>query len=235
MPLLTARGAQVQIKPDPRIKDICSRALGSNLATEVSPDNNVVAIADLPFLLNCNEPMRSIVVQPLEANLRKMKAALTNAGPPPHLGLTYRAGMKEMGSLYKEAPLEELANVCFEFPGTIINLQRETAVGENQRIEQILGDRLRDFTSHNDDLEDMLALMTLLDEYIGVSNTNMHLRAATGKHARVLVTHPAEYRWMTVGDTSPWFPGFDLYRQSSDLSWEAAFIKMKSNLKVAYG
>ena len=55
--------------------------------------------------------------------------------------------------------------------------------------------------------------MELLDDYIGVSNTNMHLRAATGRSARVLVTHPGEFRWQVVGNTSPWFPGFILYRQ----------------------
>ena len=35
-------------------------------------------------------------------------------------------------------------------------------------------------------------VLALLDEYIGVSNTNMHLRAAAGRTARVLVPRPAE-------------------------------------------
>ena len=36
----------------------------------------------------------------------------------------------------------------------------------------------------------MLALLSLIDEYVGVSNTNMHLRAGVGKTAKVLVPAP---------------------------------------------
>ena len=66
--------------------------------------------------------------------------------------------------------------------GTLINLQR----GLNMRNStiwdkphgQVLG-----VIGDNTDLETMLAVMACLDEYIGVSNTNMHLRAAVGKWA----------------------------------------------------
>jgi hypothetical protein len=72
--------------------------------------------------------------------------------------------------------------------------------------------------------------MHLLDDYVAVSNTNTHLRAATGKGARVLVTSPAEYRWMAKGDTSPWFPGFVLYRQDADFSWDRALARLHADL-----
>ena len=77
--------------------------------------------------------------------------------------------------------------------------------------------------------------MALLDDYIGVSNTNMHLRAATGKDARVLVTHPGEFRWQVHGETSPWFPEFKLYRQSVGANWENAFAKLKTDVRDKYG
>lgn len=51
----------------------------------------------------------------------------------------------------------------------------------------------------NDDLEQMLALPSMIDDYIGVSNTNMHLCAAVGRSARVPVPSPAEWRWMAAG------------------------------------
>jgi hypothetical protein len=98
-----------------------------------------------------------------------------------------------------------------------------------------LGRKGFDFSDVNENLEDALALMTHLDDYIGVSNTNMHLRAATGKGARVLVTHPGEFRWQVHGDTSPWFPEFTLYRQSINSNWENAFAKLKIEIKEQYG
>lgn len=75
---------------------------------------------------------------------------------------------------------------------------------------------------------DMLALLSLLDEYVTVSNTSVHLRAGTGRTSRVLVPNPPEYRWMAEGTESPWFPGCKVYRQRLDGSWEAALDALSS-------
>src|SRR5262249_16846668 len=93
------------------------------------------------------------------------------------------------------------------------------------------GRTLQDFSHLNDDLEGMLALLALLDDYVGVSNTNTHLRAAAGKTGRVLVPCPAEWRWMNAGGESPWFPGFRVYRQDFNGSWEKAFRELSDDLQ----
>jgi hypothetical protein len=79
----------------------------------------------------------------------------------------------------------------------------------------------------------MLALLHLLDDYIGVSNTNMHLRAAAGRSARVLLPNPAEWRWMRWGRASPWFPGFRCYRQSLRGDWSGAMAELARDLAAA--
>ena len=89
---------------------------------------------------------------------------------------------------------------------------------------------MHDFSAWNEELESMLALLALLDEYVGVSNTNMHLRAAVGKGARVLVPTPAEWRWRQSGRQSPWFPGFSIYRQSLQGRWNAALVELARDL-----
>ena len=76
----------------------------------------------------------------------------------------------------------------------------------------------------------MLALMELVDDYAGVSNTNMHLRAAAGRYARVLVPRPYEWRWMHSGDASPWFPGFKVYREQRESGWTAPLAELARNL-----
>jgi len=114
-------------------------------------------------------------------------------------------------------------------------VQRLPSPEEQSQLSVVAGREIVDFSFVNDDLEQALALMSLLDDYVGVSNTNMHLRAAAGKPARVLVTHPGEYRWQVDGDRSPWFPEFDLYRQNPDGSWQSAFAKLASDIKASYG
>ena len=79
----------------------------------------------------------------------------------------------------------------------------------------------------------MLALLGLLDEYVGVSNANMHLLAGLGGRARVLVPNPAEWRWMAAGTVSPWFPRFTVYRQASDRTWDQAKAQLRADLSRA--
>jgi hypothetical protein len=49
----------------------------------------------------------------------------------------------------------------------------------------------------------------------------MHLAAAAGATADVLVPYPPEWRWRRSGE-SPWFPGFRVHRQSPDSDWSGA-------------
>jgi hypothetical protein len=85
----------------------------------------------------------------------------------------------------------------------------------------------------NDDLEEMLALLDRLDDYVCVSNTNVHLRAARGRTSRVLIPYPADFRWMNRGDESPWFPGTRLYRQTHEDGWGPAFEALAADLRAA--
>ncbi len=103
---------------------------------------------------------------------------------------------------------------------TWISVQRLPAEGEREALEQALGAPVHDAAYANNDLEEILALMGAVDDYVGVSNTNTHLRAATGGKMRVLVPHPPEWRWGLAGDRSPWLPTATLERQKVSGRWE---------------
>lgn len=183
-----------------------------------------------------------LTLVPAADRLAGMKARLDGLGPRPYIGVTWRAGTpiaiqhaRIQQSLCKQGPFEGLVPVLKNLPGTLISLQRLPEAGETDTLCAALGRTIHDFSGANDDLEEMLALMALLDEYVGVSSTNMHLRAGLGKAARVLVPHPPEWRWMAEGDISPWFPGFSVYRQSADLDWSHALAHLADDLFRAYG
>jgi hypothetical protein len=40
---------------------------------------------------------------------------------------------------------------------------------------------------------------------------------------------------MISGNESPWFPGFRIYRQGPDGSWETAVARLRSDLLAALG
>ncbi len=196
-----------------------------------------LSVGDLPRLLDMKhveEIPPPLGFSPLPEQMVEMQERLRALGPPPYLGVTWRGGTrKKRNSLYKECPLAPLAQALKGNHATVLILQRLPRDGEVQTFRQLLGRAAHDLTALNEDLEQMLALLSLIDEYVGVSNTNMHLRAGAGKTARVLVPAPPEWRWMAEGNESPWFPGFRVYRQAYDNNWDRALTDLGRDLATA--
>ena len=114
----------------------------------------------------------------------------------------------------------------------IAELQESATIAVSARAKALraAGRAVIDLSAANEDLESILALIGLLDEYVCVSNTNVHLRAAQGAACRVLVPNPPEFRWGAEGAESPWFPGTRVYRQAPDGGWDAALAALAAEL-----
>jgi len=239
-PDLKARGARLMYRPDPRLAGMLTRAgvaetiLGTDDAA--GPCDLTVSVGDLPFLLamaDNDAPPPPFAIPPLDDSHDRMKARLEALGPPPYLAVTWRAGAKGRRRLLdKEAPLAGIARAMRATTGTLVALQRNPNPGEIDAFADAAGRQIHDLTDLNETLEDMLALVGLLDDYICVSNSNVHLRAATGRPCRVLVPSPPEFRWMAAGDESPWFPGTRVYRQHADGDWDQALAALANDMKV---
>jgi len=179
-------------------------------------------------------------LKPLPERLDAMRQRLAAYGPAPYLGLTWRAGIPpaeqrgRLWALHKEIPLLELGRCARSVDCTLVSLQRRPHPGEIQQLARAVGRPVHDLSELNEDLESMLAVLTLIDEYIGVSNTNTHLRAGVGASARVLIPQPPEWRWMAVGNESPWFPGFRIYRQGRDGGWATALARLTRDLEARW-
>lgn len=181
-------------------------------------------------------PAPTLRIPALAESVIRVREQLREAGTPPYLGVTWRAGTaarEQIGTDWvfsKQIPLSALGAALRDWPGTVVALQRRPEQGELPALAAACGRPVADLTALNEHLEDMLALQELIEDYVGVSNTNMHLRAATGRTARVLVPAPAEWRWMQYGTQSPWFPGFRIYRQAMNGDWSAALAMLTRDL-----
>ena len=196
-----------------------------------------LSVGDLPLALGMKSaadipPAYPLPVAPERA--AKMEARLKRLGPAPYVGVTWRAGIpNKADAVFKLAPLNEIAKALRPVNATVLVLQRHPQAGEIDALTHGLGRKVHDLAALNDELEDMLALLALLDEYITVSNTNVHLRAGAGRASRVRVPDPSDWRWMVKGDESPWFPGSAVYRQGRDGDWGAAFGALDRDLTRA--
>jgi tetratricopeptide (TPR) repeat protein len=186
-------------------------------------------VGDLPQLFGgdpLGEP--ALPLQALPERLAAWRSRLEQTGPRPWIGATWRAGLphEELAhGLHKSVPVDALFTALRELGGTVIALQRRPAAGEIEAAGRARGAAVHDFAGAHDDLEDALALVTLLDRHVGVSNTNMHLAASAGRGADVLVPFPPEWRWRASGD-SPWFPGFRVHRQEPGGDWSRALARI---------
>ncbi len=199
------------------------------------PFDLTVPLGDLPRLLRDASTPAPLALP--VTHTEEWRSRLAQLGPAPYLGVTWRGGTKveaEFGQrgespLSKEIDVATLAAALRGWRGTVLVLQRLPLPGELQAFAAALGKQAHDLSALNEDLRAMAALLAVIDEYVGVSNTNMHIRAGVQKTARVLVPFPPEFRWMHAGEHSPWFPGFRIHRQTSAKDWRPALNSLNIN------
>ena len=155
--------------------------------------------------------------------------------PRPYIGITYRAGIhsgdKVSRSLFKSIDSEKLGLSLRGISGTFILLQRHPTPEEINGLERGLNRQVLRHENLNQDLVSMLCMLSILDEYICVSNTNLYLRESLGLMSRVLIPHPPEFRW-GQDEKSPWVHNTKIYRQNHKKIWDNCLDFLRRDLEV---
>jgi tetratricopeptide (TPR) repeat protein len=237
LPGLREIARSVRLDVEPRIAAILSPEWAAIGAAVPSLESLTVMAGDLPALFG-PAPAPSLALLPELQRVAALKARLAAAGPPPYVGVTWEAGTRWTAqsrpgeALFKRVDPERLGRALAEVPGTAVVLQRTPRPADLGAFRRGLGRAPLDCSDTNANLSDALAVLAALDDYVGVSNANMHLRAAARRKARVLVTRPPEWRWMARGERSPWFPDFAIYRQTA-AGWDEALTNLATDLRTA--
>ncbi|OAN44946.1 tetratricopeptide repeat protein [Magnetospirillum moscoviense] len=230
---LAARGARVLVRPSPKLAALAARltVLDGSVGPDETPKaDHHVWLGDLPWLLDADSPLPSLTLAPLPDRVQALQARLAAFSTRPLIGVTWRAGTQMVGRLSKALSPEGVATALAPVEADIVVLQRAPDQGEIERFAAALGRPVLDLSDANEDLEDMLAALSLLERQVAVSNTNLHLAALLGKPANLLLPHPPEFRWMDKGEESPWFPGVRLYRQQGGGTWRPALAALTADL-----
>jgi Flp pilus assembly protein TadD len=241
-PALRAHGARLAFVGDARLHPLLARtglfeALHGDTAGHDASGSIPLLIGDLPRVAagpgesGSAHFAPSLAIAPEPARLERWRAVLQAAGPRPWIGVTWRAGLgaeAAPGGLAKSAPVAPLFAALAPLAGTVAALQRGPRDDELRAAGEALGRPVHDFSRVNGDLDDALAVAALLDRHVAVSNTNVHLAAAAGRSADVLVPFPPEWRWGLAGE-SPWFPGFRTFRETVDGDWSAALAALRES------
>jgi Flp pilus assembly protein TadD len=235
VPELRERGAAVALELPPQLAKLAPLLAERIEIAQPAAADWTVWIADLPSLLQTEQTPPAFPLR-TDTNARARLAAL---GPPPYLGVTWRAGTdRRLGPefgvdqrvLFKEIAPALLGATLRGWPGTLVSLQRAPLADELEAIRGAAGAAVHDLSAANENLPEVLAVLAALDEYVAVSNTNIHLLAGIKRTARVLVPYPPEWRWMRTPGESPWFPGFSVYRQPVSRDWSMPLERLRADL-----
>ncbi len=241
-PEVRRRGARVGFECSPKLAAVLG---GNALLDRISEPDLTLDIGDLPALLGSTDTPPPFPLEPDTGRIARWRERLAAAGPPPYIGITWRAGtapasqrefaLRDVDALHKEVPPGLLAGALEGVACTVLLLQRLPAAGEADAFARRLHRPSCDLTGLNEDLAEMGAVLALIDDYVAVSNTNVHLRAAYGQASRIVVPFPPEFRWMESGNASPWFPGHRVYRQDASRKWHDALALLASDLRARWG
>lgn len=234
-------GASLRWRGDRRLAPLLEKSgLFASFCDEASPPSTgalAVPLGDLPALLG-GELETYPPPLALNADSKAMEAArelLATAGPRPYVGVAWRSGtVSQTGEelLSKNVPVEGLGSALRGVPGTVVSVQRQPHAAESAALAASSGRPVLDASHLNENLGRMMGLLSLLDHYVGVSSTNVHLTAGLGKAASILVPHPPEWRYGHEGASSPWFPSFRVYREHPQSGWDEALASLGADLGV---
>ena len=172
--------------------------------------------AAVPYLQN--EPARRARWSARLGNGAAFKVGLVWAGDANHLRDRYRSiALAALG------PLADVAGVQF------YSLQKGAAATQIGGPPAGMG--IDDLGPELDDFADTAAVLDQLDLVISVDTSVAHLAGALGKRVWMLLPTPADWRWLTEREDTPWYPTMRLFRQRQQGDWAEVVQRVGQELR----
>ncbi|HQF39433.1 MAG TPA: tetratricopeptide repeat protein [Opitutaceae bacterium] len=148
----------------------------------------------------------------------------------PSVGIAWRTSNSKNGRARTIAP-EIWAPVLREVPARFISLQYGDCTAELATAAATGLDVFHDSTiDQMRDLDSFAAQIAALDAVLTIDNSTVHFAGALGRPAWLLVPTPADWRWRSEGDTTPWYQSVRIHRRSLDAPWEPVLARAAAEL-----
>jgi tetratricopeptide (TPR) repeat protein len=240
VPLLAASGANVVIEVQPELTTLMTqlKGPGSVIARdEVPPQRFDVhcPLGSLPLAFKTEPgtvPAQIPYLSADAAHLEKWSARLAALGRP-RIALAWSGNPDQMNDRNRSTTFARLAPLLSLHAGeagpSFISIQRQvrSADAETLAVEQ----RVTHVGAELDDFADTAAVVTLCDLVITVDTSVAHLAGALGRPLWVMLTFAPDWRW-TLGESTPWYPGARLFRQSTQGDWHGVVARVSEALRL---
>ena len=241
LPALRERVGQISLRVDDRLVSLFARSLPdievlpASQPLDTQRYDQQIALGSLPrhFLGQAGDFTRLAFryLQPDPIRREQLKAAWAGM-PRPWLGVAWRSINPHHD---KSIPIEQIATALRGYPGTLINLQYRHSAAELDTFDKIAGQPLVNDPQLDlfNDLEAVVALISLCDRVVTISNVTAHLSGAQGVDTLLMVPGTTMHRhwyWHANQGRSLWYPTVRVHTQSVIGRWQKVLGQVRKEV-----
>lgn len=235
LPLLKAKGAQVLFQPLQGMDRIALRFPGVDRVIaegEVLPEFDFYAnLMSLPLAFGTSVetiPREIPYLSADPARVAKWTGRLA-VDDRPRVAMVWAGRPTHRHDHLRSLHFDQLAPILAVKGVRFVAMQKGPSAGQARSAAR--PDGWDDIGAELDDLDDAAAVLTEIDLLVCVDTGLAHLAGAMGKPVWVMVQTPSEYRWMTGGEGTPWYPTMRLFRQSAPREWGPVVARVAEALR----
>lgn len=197
-----------------------------------------VLAGDLPRFFRTSSasfPARTGWLLPDPARVAALRARYdARFGDRLRVGISWRS-QRSFANATKSLPLDRFAPLLADPRMICMNLQYGDIDADVAALGELAGRLYRDpEVDPFNDIEGLLAQISVLDVVLSGSNTTVHLAGALGQRCWVLLPKhwPLLWYWGYEGETTPWYPSLRLLRSPEESGWDALFARVAGELQA---
>ena len=246
LPDLIERKAGVVLECDARLATLFARSFPAIVVRGAARDGDrawlqrypalkaQIAIGSLPGILRTaaeNFPKHGgyLVADPARIERWRLRFAAL-AGPV--IGLSWRGGTRKTRTDLRSMDVQEFLPLAALKQHRFVCLQRGDCKDEIDAA-RAAGLDMQRWPEAFDDIEELAALIAVLDRVVSVDNTVVHLAGALGKSCFAILSRVPDWRYRSEGDDMPWYPSVKLFRQARVHDWQEVMSAVTAALGAA--
>lgn len=187
-----------------------------------------VACGSLPRFLRRNAadfPQHRGYLVADRARVTDWKSRLAGSSGTLNVGLSWRGGTRKTREELRSLTFAQCLPWLTARNCRFVCLQRGDCTEEVAAAKQ-LGIALDWWPEALQDMDELAALIAALDLVISVPNTNVHLAGALGQPCWIPLSNAPEWRYGWRGETMPWYPSAQLFRQTKPRDWTSVISRV---------
>ena len=235
-PVLARAGARVVLEVQPELKSLLAGIEGVAAVVargEPLPPFDVhCPLTSLP--LACKTELSKVpadipYLHASETLIAKWRSRLDGV-PAPYVALAWSGRATHVNDRNRSLSLALLEPLLQADDVRFVSVQRELRPADAEMLAR--EPRIAHLGGELDDFADTAAVLALADLVICVDTSVAHVAGALGRPTWTLLPFQPDWRWTLDGETSPWYPGMRLFRQSAPGEWTNVIAKVSEQLAL---